>query len=243
MIKTWTHLHGAPGVGREKVRPRCDDLSDKQEDERSAGSPSVVPRPAAAPGNSLGRRGLGASQTHCIQNSGTGSGILLLRSPPLILTRMKCTNPWCKSRAQLPRPRVTVGWRGGGRGRGFQKLLSSKNARDPEGSVGGIPEVKYPAQSWGWSLVWLEDQAPPRDSSLLPSNDIALVKLSRSAQLGDKVQLASLPPAGDILPNEAPCYISGWGRLYSACRVLQLAEGTVGRKSPGRGLRAEPRAA
>ncbi|KAI4574448.1 hypothetical protein MJT46_003727 [Ovis ammon polii x Ovis aries] len=46
-------------------------------------------------------------------------------------------------------------------------------------------------------------------------NDIALVKLSRSAQLGDKVQLASLPPAGDILPNEAPCYISGWGRLYT----------------------------
>ncbi|KAJ1064963.1 hypothetical protein K5549_005772 [Capra hircus] len=86
--------------------------------------------------------------------------------------------------------------------RGFQKLLSSKNARDPEGSVGGIPEVKYPAQSWGWSLVWLD-------------NDIALVKLSRSAQLGDKVQLASLPPAGDILPNEAPCYISGWGRLYT----------------------------
>ncbi|KAM6174110.1 chymotrypsin-like elastase family member 3B [Erethizon dorsatum] len=46
-------------------------------------------------------------------------------------------------------------------------------------------------------------------------NDIALVKLSRSAQLGDAVQLACLPPAGDILPNEAPCYISGWGRLYT----------------------------
>uniref|UniRef100_A0A8C6MZF2 Chymotrypsin-like elastase family, member 3A n=1 Tax=Mus spicilegus TaxID=10103 RepID=A0A8C6MZF2_MUSSI len=44
-------------------------------------------------------------------------------------------------------------------------------------------------------------------------NDIALVKLSRSAQLGDAVQLACLPPAGEILPNGAPCYISGWGRL------------------------------
>eukprot|EP00073_Rattus_norvegicus_P036646 XP_008762442.1 PREDICTED: chymotrypsin-like elastase family member 3B isoform X1 [Rattus norvegicus] len=44
-------------------------------------------------------------------------------------------------------------------------------------------------------------------------NDIALVKLSRSAQLGDTVQLACLPPAGEILPNGAPCYISGWGRL------------------------------
>uniref|UniRef100_A0A2K5SEV0 Chymotrypsin like elastase 3A n=1 Tax=Cebus imitator TaxID=2715852 RepID=A0A2K5SEV0_CEBIM len=46
-------------------------------------------------------------------------------------------------------------------------------------------------------------------------NDIALIKLSRSAQLGDAVQLACLPPAGDILPNETPCYISGWGRLYT----------------------------
>ncbi|XP_004637688.1 proproteinase E isoform X2 [Octodon degus] len=46
-------------------------------------------------------------------------------------------------------------------------------------------------------------------------NDIALVKLSRSAELGDNVQLAQLPPAGEILPDEAPCYITGWGRLYT----------------------------
>ncbi|XP_003471391.2 chymotrypsin-like elastase family member 3B [Cavia porcellus] len=46
-------------------------------------------------------------------------------------------------------------------------------------------------------------------------NDIALIKLSRSAQLGNAVQVASLPPAGDILPNGEPCYISGWGRLYT----------------------------
>ncbi|GAB5574656.1 chymotrypsin-like elastase family member 3B [Prionailurus iriomotensis] len=47
------------------------------------------------------------------------------------------------------------------------------------------------------------------------NNDIALIKLSRSAQLGGAVQLACLPPAGDILPNGAPCYISGWGRLHT----------------------------
>uniref|UniRef100_A0A8D2LCL8 Peptidase S1 domain-containing protein n=1 Tax=Varanus komodoensis TaxID=61221 RepID=A0A8D2LCL8_VARKO len=44
-------------------------------------------------------------------------------------------------------------------------------------------------------------------------NDIALMKLSRSAQLSAKVQLAGLPPAGQVLPNGYPCYISGWGRL------------------------------
>uniref|UniRef100_F7IJY4 Chymotrypsin like elastase 3A n=1 Tax=Callithrix jacchus TaxID=9483 RepID=F7IJY4_CALJA len=46
-------------------------------------------------------------------------------------------------------------------------------------------------------------------------NDIALIKLSRSAQLGDAVQLACLPPAGATLPNGTPCYITGWGRLYT----------------------------
>uniref|UniRef100_A0ACB8EEM7 Uncharacterized protein n=1 Tax=Sphaerodactylus townsendi TaxID=933632 RepID=A0ACB8EEM7_9SAUR len=45
-------------------------------------------------------------------------------------------------------------------------------------------------------------------------NDIALLKLSRSAELNDKVELACLPPAGEVLPNDYPCYISGWGRLY-----------------------------
>lgn len=76
--------------------------------------------------------------------------------------------------------------------------------------------MKYPEQRWEVGLGLAKDQAPG-DSSLLPSNDIALVKLSHPAQLGDSVKLACLPPAGDILPNEAPCYISGWGRLYSTC--------------------------
>ncbi|XP_012887964.1 PREDICTED: proproteinase E-like [Dipodomys ordii] len=49
------------------------------------------------------------------------------------------------------------------------------------------------------------------DKCVACGNDIALVKLSRSAQLGEEVQLARLPPAGDILPNGEPCYISGWG--------------------------------
>ncbi|XP_029434135.1 chymotrypsin-like elastase family member 3B [Rhinatrema bivittatum] len=44
-------------------------------------------------------------------------------------------------------------------------------------------------------------------------NDVALIKLSRNAELNDKVKLGCLAPAGEILANEYPCYISGWGRL------------------------------
>ncbi|XP_070812102.1 proproteinase E-like [Pituophis catenifer annectens] len=46
-------------------------------------------------------------------------------------------------------------------------------------------------------------------------DDIALIKLSRPAILNDKVQLACLPPRGEVLPNYHPCYITGWGRLYT----------------------------
>ncbi|XP_067167389.1 chymotrypsin-like elastase family member 3B [Apteryx mantelli] len=44
-------------------------------------------------------------------------------------------------------------------------------------------------------------------------NDIALLKLSRSAVLDRSVQTGALPPAGEVLPDGYPCYLSGWGRL------------------------------
>ncbi|KAF4097406.1 elastase-1-like [Onychostoma macrolepis] len=41
--------------------------------------------------------------------------------------------------------------------------------------------------------------------------DIALLRLSSSASLNSYVQLASLPPSGQVLPHNNPCYITGWG--------------------------------
>uniref|UniRef100_A0A8D2LC03 Peptidase S1 domain-containing protein n=1 Tax=Varanus komodoensis TaxID=61221 RepID=A0A8D2LC03_VARKO len=46
-------------------------------------------------------------------------------------------------------------------------------------------------------------------------DDIALIKLSGTAALNDKVQLGCLPPPGELLPNWFPCYITGWGSLYT----------------------------
>ncbi|XP_040835660.1 chymotrypsin-like elastase family member 3B [Ochotona curzoniae] len=43
--------------------------------------------------------------------------------------------------------------------------------------------------------------------------DIALLKLSKCAELTDEVQLARLPPAGYILPHGTQCCVTGWGRL------------------------------
>ncbi|XP_027564665.1 chymotrypsin-like elastase family member 1, partial [Neopelma chrysocephalum] len=42
--------------------------------------------------------------------------------------------------------------------------------------------------------------------------DIALLRLGSYATLNSYVQLAVLPQEGTILPNNYPCYITGWGR-------------------------------
>ncbi|XP_049733952.1 chymotrypsin-like elastase family member 2A isoform X2 [Elephas maximus indicus] len=55
-------------------------------------------------------------------------------------------------------------------------------------------------------------------------NDIALLKLANSVSLSDKIQLARLPTAGSILPNNYACYVTGWGRLQTngaASDILQ----------------------
>ncbi|XP_026871083.2 chymotrypsin like elastase family member 1, tandem duplicate 6 [Electrophorus electricus] len=45
--------------------------------------------------------------------------------------------------------------------------------------------------------------------------DIALLRLSTAATLNSYVQLGSLPPSGQVLPNNNPCYITGWGRTQT----------------------------
>ncbi|XP_055561358.1 chymotrypsin-like elastase family member 3B [Falco cherrug] len=54
-----------------------------------------------------------------------------------------------------------------------------------------------------------------RSSCVACGNDIALLKLQHPAVLNTQVQTGQLPPAGTILPDGYPCYLSGWGRLSS----------------------------
>ncbi|XP_054435681.1 chymotrypsin-C [Pteronotus mesoamericanus] len=50
-------------------------------------------------------------------------------------------------------------------------------------------------------------------NSFLVRNDIALIKLAESVELSDTIQLACLPEAGSVMPQDYPCYVTGWGRL------------------------------
>lgn len=50
--------------------------------------------------------------------------------------------------------------------------------------------------------------------------DIALLRLTSDATLNNYVQLGALPPANQVLPNNNPCYISGWGRTQSESDIM-----------------------
>ncbi|XP_061225493.1 chymotrypsin-C-like [Neopsephotus bourkii] len=63
-------------------------------------------------------------------------------------------------------------------------------------------------------------------NSFLIINDIALIKLAEEVQESETIQVACLPPAGQILENNYPCYVTGWGRLWTngpLADVLQQA--------------------
>ncbi|XP_063032787.1 chymotrypsin-C-like [Melospiza melodia melodia] len=57
-------------------------------------------------------------------------------------------------------------------------------------------------------------------------NDIALVKLAEEVQETDTVRVACLPAADKILPNDYPCYVTGWGSMRTngpLATILQQA--------------------
>ncbi|XP_074790947.1 chymotrypsin-like elastase family member 1 [Natator depressus] len=54
--------------------------------------------------------------------------------------------------------------------------------------------------------------------------DIALLRLSQSASLNSYVQLAALPSSGQILPNNNPCYITGWGLTQTNGKLAEILQ-------------------
>ncbi|KAM6976930.1 elastase 2 [Aplochiton taeniatus] len=55
-------------------------------------------------------------------------------------------------------------------------------------------------------------------------NDIALIKLSTPVTITDTIMPACIPDAGTILPNGAPCYVTGWGRLWTGGPIADILQ-------------------
>ncbi|XP_037740115.1 chymotrypsin-like elastase family member 1 isoform X2 [Chelonia mydas] len=61
-------------------------------------------------------------------------------------------------------------------------------------------------------------------NSVAAGYDIALLRLSQSASLNSNVQLAALPSSGQILPNDNPCYITGWGLTQTNGKLAEILQ-------------------
>lgn len=86
-------------------------------------------------------------------------------------------------------------------GRVYRVLVGKHNLQEEEeGSAAISPEKIIVHEKW---------------NSFFILNDIALIKLSEPVQVSDSVQPACLPAAEALLPHDFPCYVTGWGRLYT----------------------------
>ncbi|XP_051525978.1 chymotrypsin-like elastase family member 2A [Myxocyprinus asiaticus] len=85
--------------------------------------------------------------------------------------------------------------------RTYRVYLGKHNLKEEEDGSVAIPAGKIIVHE-GWN-------------SFIIRNDIALIKLQTPITPSDKIAPACLPVDGDILPNNAPCYVTGWGRLYT----------------------------
>ncbi|XP_029434959.1 proproteinase E-like [Rhinatrema bivittatum] len=101
--------------------------------------------------------------------------------------------------------------------RQYQVVLGEYDRSTEEG-----PEQRIPINSGDIFVHPLWDSA-----CLSCGNDVALIKLSRSAALNDKVKVGCLAPPGELLANGYPCYISGWGRLYTGGPLPNILQQAV----------------
>ncbi|XP_066499784.1 elastase 2 [Hoplias malabaricus] len=55
-------------------------------------------------------------------------------------------------------------------------------------------------------------------------NDIALIKLSTPVEFTDSIMPACLPAAGLVLPHNFPCYVTGWGRIWTGGPIADILQ-------------------
>ncbi|XP_075462192.1 chymotrypsin-C-like [Ascaphus truei] len=86
-------------------------------------------------------------------------------------------------------------------GRIYRVVLGKHNLKEEEaGSVIISPEKIIVHENW---------------NSFLIVNDIALIKLAQAVEVTEAVQPSCLPPNGVLLAQDSPCFVTGWGRLYT----------------------------
>ncbi|KAL8198569.1 UNVERIFIED_CONTAM: hypothetical protein K2H54_016557 [Gekko kuhli] len=79
----------------------------------------------------------------------------------------------------------------------------------------GIQNLKEEGEPGSVAIAVEKTIVHEKWNSFLIVNDIALVKLAQHVVYSDTIQPSCLPDAGTLLAQDYPCYITGWGRLYT----------------------------
>uniref|UniRef100_A0A8D2QUB2 pancreatic elastase n=1 Tax=Zosterops lateralis melanops TaxID=1220523 RepID=A0A8D2QUB2_ZOSLA len=74
----------------------------------------------------------------------------------------------------------------------------------------------------GVDAIFIHEGWNPND--IANGFDIALLRLDSPANANGFVELGVLPPKGEILPNDYPCYITGWGVVTGGGSADRLQE-------------------
>ncbi|CAL8319084.1 unnamed protein product [Merluccius merluccius] len=95
--------------------------------------------------------------------------------------------------------------------RTYRVYLGKHNLRasDEAGSVAIAPADIFVHDRW--------------DSAMI-RNDIALIKLATPVTISDSIMPACLPDDSAVLPNAAPCYVTGWGRLWTGGPIAEFLQ-------------------
>uniref|UniRef100_A0A8C2QKH7 Peptidase S1 domain-containing protein n=1 Tax=Cricetulus griseus TaxID=10029 RepID=A0A8C2QKH7_CRIGR len=78
-----------------------------------------------------------------------------------------------------------------------------------EGSVYSGVDTIYVHEKWNPLFVW---------------NDIAIIKLAEPVELSDTIKVGCIPEEGALLPQNYPCYVTGWGRLWTGGPIADVLQ-------------------
>ncbi|XP_059111890.1 chymotrypsin-C [Peromyscus eremicus] len=80
---------------------------------------------------------------------------------------------------------------------------------DEEGSLYSEVDTIYVHEKWNSLFVW---------------NDIAIIKLAEPVELSDTIKVGCIPEEGALLPQDYPCYVTGWGRLWTGGPIADVLQ-------------------
>ncbi|XP_029993952.1 chymotrypsin-C-like [Sphaeramia orbicularis] len=96
------------------------------------------------------------------------------------------------------------------RGREYRVALGKHN----------LKETEEGAVFMGTANIIVHEKWNP----LFIRNDIALIKLASPVTSSDTIMAACLPDNGAVLPHNEPCYVTGWGRIYTGGPIADILQ-------------------